>query len=129
MLSAVVYGTPTWLRFDATKAYRGGATGVVPWQTVDRSGGALRVADTLGLFIFDGWKDGEPVIHHSLRLKAYRRAQQDVEYLEVLRRERGLTFGQVREIVDRHLALPGERVPEAFRRLREEVAALIEGAD
>jgi hypothetical protein len=107
------------------EAYRGGATGVVPWQTVDRSGKALREADTLGLLVFDGWKDGEPVIHHSLRLKAYRRAQQDVEYLEVLRRERGLTRGQIREIMDRHLELPGQRSPDAFWLLRKEVATLI----
>jgi hypothetical protein len=107
------------------EAYRGGAEGVVPWQTVDRRGEAMQKGDPLGLFIFAG--DGR--IHHSLRLKAYRRAQQDVEYLALARERLGLTAGQVRELVDRYVDLRGPAAPvldpEGYRRLREAAAKLI----
>jgi len=120
-------------------SYLRGATGVVPWQTVNKDGKAMRRGDPLALFIYDG----PEVIHHSMRLKAYRRAQQDVEYLELLRKRRGFTRRQIREFVARHVCLDGrepwspvdsgERVydktsPEGFRRLREAAAKLIEGA-
>jgi hypothetical protein len=125
------------------EAYRGGAAGLVPWQTINRDGSALRRGDQLGIFILDRSREGTP-IHHSMRLKAYRRAEQDVEYLELLRRRLGLTAGQVRALINRHIDLAGEvglrhaadagtvrydRLdPEGFRRLREAAAALLAGA-
>jgi len=124
------------------EAYRDGAWGVLPWQTVNKSGSAMTVADQLGLFIFAKGPDGSRTVRHSMRLKAYRSAQQTVEYLELLRRKRGLTPGRIRALVDHYVDLGGtvrqthpedagtphyDRVsPEALRRLREAAAELIE---
>ena len=121
----------------ALDAYRNGAWGVLPWQTINRSGSALHKADQLGLFIFD-----EGHVRHSMRLKAYRRAQQDIEYLELLRKRLELSRGQLRAFIDHYVSLSGSVVkryaadagtaryatlsPEAFRRLREAAAILIE---
>ncbi len=128
----------------ALDAYRSGATGVVPWQTVDKSGKALSRGDQLGLFIFDrADSDNRGVaIRHSVRLKAYRRAQQDIEYLELVKRLYGLSLADMQDFMDRHLALDGridkrsERDagttrhegldPAAFSELREAAARLIE---
>ena len=124
-------------------AYRNGAGGVVPWQTVNKNGSALTKADQLGLFIFEKSARGPAAIHHSMRLKAYRRAQQDVEYLELLRKRLKLTNGQLRAFIDHYVNLNGDVVteysadagtaryerlsPEGFRQLREAAAMLIEG--
>ena len=123
----------------ALEVYRNGGRGVLPWQTINRNGSALKKADQLGLFIFD---KASGALHHSMRLKAYRRAQQDIEYLELLRKRRKLTAGQLRAFIDRYVTLEGQVVqrhaedagtprygklsPEAYRRLREAAAALIE---
>jgi hypothetical protein len=55
-----------------------GSDGVLPWQTVGR-GDSWKQADTLSLFYPARGKETEPV--PSIRLKAFRRGQQDVEYL------------------------------------------------
>jgi len=124
------------------EAYRDGATGVVPWQTVNRDGKALVKGDQLGLFIFaPGGNDDDRQIYHSLRLKAYRRAQQDIEYLELLRRKLSLTPEAVARFIDRYVGIDGEQSaayaedagtsqygpldPEPFRRLREASAELL----
>ena len=123
------------------EAFRLGACGVVPWQTVDKKGGAMRKANQLGLFIFDRANDGQTVIRHSLRLKAYRRAQQDIEYLTLLRDRLRLTSAQMRQFIDHYVQLDGRtRVryaedagtaqydrlsPEAFRRLRMAAARML----
>jgi hypothetical protein len=59
-----------------------GADGVLPWQTIGNDGSWAN-ADECSLF-YPGAKvgSGEPV--PSVRLKAYRRGQQDVEYLTML---------------------------------------------
>ncbi len=116
-------------------AYSAGAKGVVPWQTINKNAKAMTQADQLGLFIFH---DGK--IHHSLRLKAYRRAQQDVEYLQLLKSKRRWSDEQVRGFVARYLNLRSDvhqaytgdagtaqyKVdPEQFRKLREAAAVLI----
>lgn len=126
------------------QAYRDGAGGVVPWQTVNKSGEALKTADQLGLFIFDheaGDEDGA-VIRHSVRLKAYRRAEQDIEYLELLRKTYDLTRAELQGFMNHYLPLD-DRVeknserdagttrydhldPQAFFSLREAAATLIE---
>jgi hypothetical protein len=120
------------------EAFRGGASGVVPWQTVDKKGQALEKGDPLGLFIFDP-KSGE--IHHSLRLKAYRRAEQDVEYLLLLSDKLGLEDAAIRALIDRFVPLAGSvdssspedagtarfksLSPEGFHRLREMTSRLL----
>ncbi|HUW57647.1 MAG TPA: hypothetical protein VMZ92_13490 [Planctomycetota bacterium] len=124
------------------ETYRDGASGFVPWQTINRDGSALTRADQLGIFIFDRPEAGRRPIHHSMRLKAYRRAEQDVEYLELLRKRRGWSDGQVRAFIDHYVDLSGEVVKtsaadagtarygrlsaEGFRRLREAAAELLE---
>ena len=94
----------------ALDAWQHGATGIVPWQTVNKSGSALRVADQLGLFIFDKDSSGETVIRHSLRLKAYREAQQLIEYLNLLRQRQGWSQNQARLFVQQYLELNADVV-------------------
>jgi len=123
-------------------AYRGGAWGVVPWQTIDSKGAAMTKADQLGLFIFTKTDAGRPVIRHSMRLAAYLAAEQTVEYLELARKKHNLTPGQVQAFIDQYLNLSGtvrsayaedagtpeygKVTPEALRQLREAAAMLIE---
>ena len=123
-------------------SYRHGAKGVVPWQTVDKSGKALLKADQLGIFIFDKDKQGQTVIRHSMRLKTYRRAQQDIEYLELLRKKKRLSRKQLYRFIDHYLDLSGDVLktssddagtakyvqisPESFRRLRLATAIILE---
>ena len=123
-------------------AYRGGARGIVPWQTVSKDGSAMTKADQLGLFIFTKDADGKPVVRHSMRLAAYRRAEQDVEYLELLCHGKdGLTESQLRAFIDHYLNLSGtvrtayaedagtpeysKATPESLRQLREGAAFLL----
>ena len=126
------------------ETWREGATGLVPWQTVNGDGSALKKADALGLFIYVDGPNGEKIVRHSMRLKAYREGEQLVEYLELARRKLKMTDGQMRAFVDRYVSLGGTAVksgdedagtsryaslsPEAFRRLREAAAAVIESA-
>jgi hypothetical protein len=59
-----------------------GSDGVVPWQTIGTDE-SWRQADPLSLFYPSrAGDDAEPI--PSIRLKAYRRGQQDVEYLTLL---------------------------------------------
>lgn len=126
------------------EAFAAGADGVVPWQTIDRSGKALEQGDPLGLFIFVA-RPGEPLtILPSLRLKAYRQAEQEVELLRLLQHRLGLSEATLRSFVAQQLALAG-RVesrsaedagtaaydslsPERFRTLRAIALALLSGA-
>lgn len=140
--SNAVEDTNRTLEAWALEAYRGGATGILPWQTLCADGAAMTKADQLGLFILVPGPDGARLCRHSMRLKAYRSAQQMVEYLELLRCARGLTPAQVAAVIDSCLDLEGtvrqayaedagtpvySRVtPEALRRLRETVAAMLE---
>ena len=82
-----------------------GTDGVLPWQTVGR-GDSWSTADPLSLF-YPGRRGRDPV--PSVRLKAFRRGQQDVEYLTLL----GLATGEPRWAVGRRvreaLGLVGER--------------------
>ena len=125
----------------ALEVYGDGGWGVLPWQTINKDGSALKKADQLGLFIFD---KASGKVHHSMRLKAYRRAEQDIEYLELLRKRLKLSPAQLRAFIDRYVPLGGtvdqshpedagtprygKLSPESFRRLREAAAALIESA-
>ena len=60
------------------KAWAGGAVGVLPWQTIGSKSNLTKGSKT-GLFIPHGG-----AIVPSVRLKAFRRGQQDVEYLTLL---------------------------------------------
>ncbi|MDO5308900.1 MAG: DUF4091 domain-containing protein [Planctomycetia bacterium] len=62
-----------------------GADGVVPWQTIGTHD-SWQTGDELSLF-YPGRSDAEPSVVPSIRLKAYRRGQQDVEYLTLLQHE------------------------------------------
>ncbi len=114
-LSAWVYGTSNHVHESNRNiqawildAWHCGATGIVPWQTVDKSGNALKEADQLGLFIYDERPSGEIVIRHSIRLKAYREAQQLVEYLNILKTRRGWSEEQMRRFVSQYVQLTSE---------------------
>jgi hypothetical protein len=114
-LKAWIYGTSNHvhdtnrnLQAWALDAWSGGATGLVPWQTVDKSGAALKNADQLGIFIFDQDSDGKTVIRHSLRLKAYREAQQLIEYLNLVKSKQEWTQAEMIRFVTHYVDLDTE---------------------
>ena len=82
-----------------------GGSGVVPWQTVgnDKS---WNEADPLSLFYPATIDSGGPL--PSIRLKAFRRGQQDVEYLTMLGAQKAHAFDPVREAARRILRLSGQ---------------------
>ena len=86
-------------------AWRNGATGIVPWQTINTDGSALKQADQLGIFIYDKQPDGSIAVRPSLRLKAYLRAQQDIEYLNLALAKPGVTRPQLNRLFDSCLRL------------------------
>ncbi|MEM6473982.1 MAG: hypothetical protein AAF802_30805, partial [Planctomycetota bacterium] len=113
-LKVWVYGTANHvhesnrqLQAWAVDAFRNGASGLVPWQTVDKSGKALREADQLGIFIYDQTDDGKMVVHHSARLKAFRSAEQLVEYLLLAQKKRRWSSHQMKEFIDHYVSLSG----------------------
>lgn len=87
-----------------------GADGVLPWQTIGTAR-SWKEADELSLFYPDP-KGGPPV--PSVRLKAYRRGQQDVEYLTLYARTSGEPRWAVANRVRETLALAGERRGSGF---------------
>ncbi|MCX5682666.1 MAG: hypothetical protein NT049_03155, partial [Planctomycetota bacterium] len=125
----------------ALDAYRGGARGIVPWQTVSKDGSAMTKADQLGLFIFTKDAAGKPVIRHSMRLAAYRRAEQDIEYLELMRRKPGETDSDMDHRISHYVNFSGavrtayaedagtpeysKVTPESLRQLREAAAMIL----
>ncbi len=82
-----------------------GGDGVLPWQTVGSEESRTK-ADELSLF-YPARDGGDPV--PSIRLKAYRRGQQDVEYLELYARASGQPRWAVAESVRGVLKLEGVR--------------------
>lgn len=122
-------------------AWRNGATGVVPWQTINADGSALKNADQLGVFIYDKQPDGSIAVRPSLRLKAYLRAQQDIEYLNMAMGKSGITRSQIHRLFDHCLRLDArfnktstedagtaeyaDLSLDNFRRLRESALSLI----
>lgn len=111
-LAAWVYGTSNHVHESnrniqawALDAWQHGATGIVPWQTINKTGSALREADQLGLFIFDKSEAGQTVVYHSLRLKAYREAEQVIEYLNLLKQRRSWSQDQIRQFVSQYVEL------------------------
>ena len=111
-VKAWVYGTSNHVHETnrniqawALDAWQDGATGIVPWQTIDKSGKALKESDQLGLFIFDKDAAGEPIIRHSMRLKAYRDAQQLIEYLNLMKQRRHWSQDQMQRFVNQYVDL------------------------
>jgi hypothetical protein len=109
-LKVWVYGTANHVHENnrtmqawALDSWLGGAQGVVPWQTVDKTGRALTEADQLGLFIFDHNDAAGFSVRHSLRLKAFRDAEQLIAYLSELERREGWTRAQTRTFVRQHI--------------------------
>jgi hypothetical protein len=89
----------------AIDAWTLGADGVLPWQTIG-SAESWRQADALALFY--PARDDAPTTP-SVRLKAFRRGQQDVEYLALLARVRAAPRWAVGASVRQFLRLAGER--------------------
>jgi hypothetical protein len=114
-LQVWVYGTSNHVHESsrniqawALDAWLAGATGLVPWQTVNKDGTALKTADQLGLFIFDQDAEGKTVIRHASRLKAYREAEQLIEYLHLLKERRKWSRDDMRRFVQQFVSLEGE---------------------
>jgi hypothetical protein len=82
-----------------------GMDGVLPWQTIGR-GESWTSADPLALF-YPSRTGGEPT--PSIRLKAYRRGQQDVEYLTLLGQIQGEARWSLGHRVREELNLIGQR--------------------
>jgi hypothetical protein len=90
--------TNTSMRAWCWRAWLGGADGIVPWNTI-RGMEAWDRAEPLTVF-YVGRKFGVDEPFPSLRLKAFRRGQQDMEYLLLLARKKGWD----REAVTRAIA-------------------------
>ena len=80
-------------------AWQAGAVGIVPWQTIDKTGRALVNGDQLGLFIFDAGSGERPAIRTTARLRSIRDAQQFVEKLQLARERHGLSREQLTELL------------------------------
>jgi hypothetical protein len=113
-LKVWIYGTSNHvhesnrnLQAWALDSWQHGATGIVPWQTVNKDGSALTKADQLGLFIYDRDQSGEVVVRHSLRLKAYRDTEQLIEYLTLLKQRRQWSQQTMREFVGQFVQFSG----------------------
>ncbi len=82
-----------------------GADGVLPWQTIGNDGSWAN-ADECSLF-YPGARVGSPEPIPSVRLKAYRRGQQDVEYLTLLTQHLKAPRWAVGQAVQEKLRLVG----------------------
>jgi hypothetical protein len=85
-----------------------GADGVVPWQTVGNAKSWDR-ADALALFYPDRLAGVQALPIPSIRLKAYRRGQQDVEYLTLWSQGHNEPRWAVGQAVRAQLKLAGTR--------------------
>ncbi len=97
-----------------------GADGVLPWQTIGTAR-SWQQGDELALFYplpdagpgrppgTTGPRGGEPGVVPSIRLKAFRRGEQDVEYLTLWSRQCGLPRATVGRQVRAALHLAGSR--------------------
>jgi len=96
------------------KAWLGGADGIVPWNTV-RGMEAWNKAEPLTVF-YVGKKFGKNEPFDCLRLKAFRRGEQDVEYATLLANKPGWD----REAVSKAAGTPDDA---ALDQLRQRIAA------
>jgi hypothetical protein len=90
-----------------------GSDGVVPWQTIGKEA-SWQQADPLSLF-YPGSAIGQREPAPSIRLKAFRRGQQDAEYLTLFAQATGQPRWAVGETVRQALGLKtvGESRPAA----------------
>lgn len=88
------------------RAWLAGADGIVPWNTV-RGPAAWERAEPLTVF-YAGSKFGRKEPYESLRLKAFRRGQQDVEYMVLLAAKNGWDREAVSRAVGGSLNLKAE---------------------
>src|SRR5207302_4453252 len=123
----------------ALTAYLAGADGILPWQTVE--GDRALDMPTPTAILYPGQRFGIAGPLASLRLKALRRGQQDVEYLALLAKRRGWSREQTAavaaQILDLKVATRERFVDDAgtplfdhltgeqFTRLREAVAGML----
>ncbi len=91
----------------ALDSWQSGATGIVPWQTIDKTGKALQQADQLGLIIFDRDANDKVAIRHSMRLKAYRNAEQLIALLQLVKSRHQMSSSQMQEFIRHYLVLNG----------------------
>jgi hypothetical protein len=89
-----------------------GGDGVLPWQTIGNED-SWKNADPLALF-YPGRTAGEREPVPSVRLKAYRRGQQDVEYLTLLAQIKDQPRWAVGQRVLQALHLVGQRKSTGF---------------
>ena len=91
----------------ALKAYSAGADGILPWQVI--GGDSAYTQPTPTALLIPGTRFGltGPVV--SLRLLALCRGQQDVEYLNLLCRQRGYDRDQIAALVAQTLGLDGRQ--------------------
>ena len=75
------------LRAWAWRVWLNGGNGLLPWSST-RTQNAWNKAEPLTVF-YSGAKFGQTEPFASLRLKAYRRGQQDMEYLNLLAKSKG----------------------------------------
>ena len=86
--------------------------GVLPWQTIGSSS-SWQTADQLSIF-YPGGPAGQQEPIPSIRLKAYRRGQQDVEYLTLWKQLSGEPQWAVGERVRAELNLAGKKIGTGF---------------
>jgi hypothetical protein len=87
------------------RVWLNGGDGLLPWNAV-RGSAAWDRAEPLTVF-YPGTKFGKSEPFGSLRLKAYRRGQQDIEYLVLLAQQRGWDRDAVTMAMDKALDLSG----------------------
>jgi hypothetical protein len=87
------------------RAWTAGANGIVPWNAV-RGMSSWNRAEPLTVF-YPGEKFGQKEPFPSLRLKAYRRGEQDVEYLVLLSKKQGWDREAVTRAVAKALDFSG----------------------
>ena len=85
------------------KAWANGSVGVLPWQTIATPGAWNKGEDTGVLYPGPGNK-----VSPSLRLKAFRQGQQDVEYLTLLAKTYGVPPSAVAEGMEQVVSLAGK---------------------
>ena len=100
------------------RAWLAGADGVVPWNTV-RGMEAWDRAEPLTVF-YVGKKFGIDKPFDSLRLKAFRRGEQDIEYMMMLARKKGWD----REAVSRAVAKAAQLSGDIEQRTEEDAGVV-----
>jgi hypothetical protein len=104
--------TNVMLRAWAWRVWLNGGDGLLPWLAT-RTQGAWDKAEPLTVF-YSGAKFGQTEPFASLRLKAYRRGQQDMEYLNLLAKSKGWSREMLTRSVREALDLSAEVEEKGF---------------